>query len=246
MADNATATNSVSANNAQTQNASANSAQQNTQQNVQQNVPTAPIAQNDVVDNSNPLNTEKSADVQDVANLYEQATQEQQEQQHVPVQYNFKQEYGFSAEDNTKLTDVFKKAKLSQEQADILLNAYHGDIANLGQQFDNELQAAIVNQRNTWANQVKADSELGGQNFANTKLNIGRVMQQFGTPELKNFLNESGLGYNPDFVRFMNKVGTMIGNDSNFINSNGAIPTEQERHEQMLRNLYPNSKELFE
>ena len=242
MADNATATNSVSANNAQTQNASADNAQQNVQQNVQ----SAPIAQNDVVDNPNPLNTEKSADVQDVANLYEQATQEQQEQQHVPVQYNFKQEYGFSAEDNTKLNDVFKKAKLSQEQADILLNAYHGDVANLGQQFDNELQAAIVNQRNTWANQVKADSELGGQNFANTKLNIGRVMQQFGTPELKNFLNESGLGYNPDFVRFMNKVGTMIGNDSNFINSNGAIPTEQERHEQMLRNLYPNSKELFE
>ena len=135
---------------------------------------------------------------------------------------------------------------MSQEQADILLNAYHGDITNLGQQFDNELQTAIVNQRNTWANQVKADSEIGGQNFANTKLNIGRVMQQFGTPELKNFLNQSGLGYNPDFVRFMNKVGTMIGNDSNFINSNGAIPTEQERHEQMLRNLYPNSKELFE
>lgn len=246
MADNVTATNSVSTNNAQTQNASANNAQQNTQQNVQQNVPTAPIAQNDVVDNTNPLNTENSADVQDVANLYEQATQEQQQEQHVPIQYNFKQEYGFSAEDNTKLTDVFKKAKLSQEQADILLNAYHGDIANLGQQFDNELQAAIVNQRNTWANQVKADNELGGQNFANTKLNIGRVMQQFGTPELKNFLNESGLGYNPDFVRFMNKVGTMIGNDSNFINSNGAIPTEQEKHEQMLRNLYPNSKELFE
>ena len=229
MADNATATNSVSANNAQTQNASADNAQQNVQQNVQ----SAPIAQNDVVDNPNPLNTEKSADVQDVANLYEQATQEQQEQQHVPVQYNFKQEYGFSAEDNTKITDIFKKAKLSQEQADILLNAYHGDITNLGQQFDNELQTAIVNQRNTWANQVKADSELGGQNFANTKLNIGRVMQQFGTPELKNFLNQSGLGYNPDFVRFMNNVGTMIGNDSNCINSNGAIPTEQERHEQM-------------
>lgn len=238
MADNATATNSVSANNAQTQNASANSAQQNTQQNVQQNVQSAPIAQNDVVDNPNPLNTEKSADVQDVANLYEQATQEQQEQQHVPVQYNFKQEYGFSAEDSTRLTDVFKKAKLSQEQADILLNAYHGDIANLGQQFDNELQAAIVNQRNTWANQVKVDNELGGQNFANTKLNIGRVMQQFGTPELKNFLNESGLGYNPDFVRFMNKVGTMIGNDTNFINSQGAIPSEQERREEALRKLY--------
>ena len=234
MADNATATNSVSANNAQTQNASADNAQQNVQQNVQ----SAPIAQNDVVDNPNPLNTEKSADVQDVANLYEQATQEQQEQQHVPVQYNFKQEYGFSEEDNTKLTDVFKKAKLSQEQADILLNAYHGDVANLGQQFDNELQTAIVNQRNTWANQVKADSELGGQNFANTKLNIGRVMQQFGTPELKNFLNESGLGYNPDFVRFMNKVGTMIGNDTNFINSQGAIPSEQERREEALRKLY--------
>ena len=234
MADNATATNSVSANNAQTQNASANNAQQNVQQNVQ----SAPIAQNDVVDNPNPLNTEKSADVQDVANLYEQATQEQQEQQHVPVQYNFKQEYGFSEEDNTKLTDVFKKAKLSQEQADILLNAYHGDIVNLGQQFDNELQTAIVNQRNTWANQVKADSELGGQNFANTKLNIGRVMQQFGTPELKNFLNQSGLGYNPDFVRFMNKVGTLIGNDTNFINSQGAIPSEQERREEALRKLY--------
>lgn len=246
MADNATATNSVSANNAQTQNASANNAQQNTQQNVQQNVPTAPIAQSDVVDNPNPLTTEKSADVQDVANLYEQATQEQQEQQHVPVQYNFKQEYGFSADDSTRLTDVFKQAKLSQEQADILLNAYHGDLTNAGQILEQELQTAIVNQRNTWANQVKADNELGGQNFANTKLNIGRVMQQFGTPELKNFLNQSGLGYNPDFVRFMNKVGTLIGNDTNFINSNGAIPTEQQRHEKMLRDLYPNSKELFE
>ncbi len=243
MADNATATNSVSANNAQTQNASANNAQQNTQQNVQQNAQPAPIAQNDVVDNSNPLNTENSSDVQDVANLYEQT---QQEQQHVPVQYNFKQEYGFSADDSTRLTDVFKQAKLSQEQADILLNAYHGDLVNAGQVLEQELQTAIVNQRNTWANQVKADNELGGQNFANTKLNIGRVMQQFGTPELKNFLNQSGLGYNPDFVRFMNKVGTLIGNDTNFINSNGAIPTEQQRHEKMLRDLYPNSKELFE
>ena len=36
MADNATATNLVSENNAQTQNASADNAQQNTQQNVQQ------------------------------------------------------------------------------------------------------------------------------------------------------------------------------------------------------------------
>ena len=242
MADNATATNSVSANNAQTQNASADNAQQNVQQNAQP----APIAKNDVVDNSNPLNTENSADVQDVANLYEQTTQEQQEQQHVPAQYNFKQEYGFSADDSTRLTDVFKQAKLSQEQADILLNAYHGDLTNAGQILEQELQTAIVNQRNTWANQVKADNELGGQNFANTKLNIGRVMQQFGTPELKNFLNQSGLGYNPDFVRFMNKVGTLIGNDTNFINSNGAIPTEQQRHEKMLRDLYPNSKELFE
>ena len=239
MADNATATNSVSANNAQTQNASADNAQQNVQQNSQP----APIAQNDVVDNSNPLNTENSADVQDVANLYEHT---QQEQQHVPIQYNFKQEYGFSADDSTRLTDVFKQAKLSQEQADILLNAYHGDLTNAGQILEQELQTAIVNQRNTWANQVKADNELGGQNFANTKLNIGRVMQQFGTPELKNFLNQSGLGYNPDVVRFMNKVGTMIGNDTNFINSNGAIPTEQEKHEKMLRDLYPNSKELFE
>lgn len=243
MADNATATNSVSANNAQTQNASADNAQQNAQQNVQQNAQPAPIAQNDVVDNSNPLNTENSADVQDVANLYDQT---QQEQQHVPIQYNFKQEYGFSADDSTRLTDVFKQAKLSQEQADILLNAYHGDLTNAGQILEQELQTAIVNQRNTWANQVKADNELGGQNFANTKLNIGRVMQQFGTPELKNFLNQSGLGYNPDFVRFMNKVGTLIGNDTNFINSNGAIPTEQQRHEKMLRDLYPNSKELFE
>lgn len=241
MADNATATatNSVSANNAQTQNTSANNAQQNVQQNAQP----APIAQNDVVDNPNSLNTENSSDVQDVANLYEQT---QQEQQHVPVQYNFKEEFGFSADDSTRLTDVFKQAKLSQEQADILLNAYHGDLVNAGQVLEQELQTAIVNQRNTWANQVKADSELGGQNFANTKLNIGRVMQQFGTPELKNFLNQSGLGYNPDFVRFMNKVGTLIGNDTNFINSNGAIPTEQQRHEKMLRDLYPNSKELFE
>ena len=63
-------------------------------------------------------------------------------------------------------------------------------------------------------------------------------MQQFGTPELKNFLNESGLGYNPDFVRFMNKVGTLIGNDTNFINSQGAIPSEQERREEALRKLY--------
>ena len=36
----------------------------------------------------------------------------------------------------------------------------------------------------------------------------------------------------------MNKVGTLIGNDTNFINSQGAIPSEQERREEALRKLY--------
>lgn len=71
-----------------------------------------------------------------------------------------------------------------------------------------------VGQVKQWGEDSKADKEIGGANFA---ANAGIAMQAvetFGTPELKQVLNDYGLGNHPEVVRAFYRVGKAMGEGS--------------------------------
>lgn len=249
MSDNANAVaTSASSTNANTANVSSSSesstenVSQQTQQ-VQQSQSTD-VNQNlnQAVSNDNPFSDLYSDNQQEDAENNE-TQQDKDPADLIPDTYEITTSTGeqLNGEELDKLNQVCKKAGITQKQAQMLFSAYENDVSN----FNQQLQSSYNQQLQSWRDAVMNDRELGQENFEKTKANIKNVISRFGSSELSDFLNKSGLGYNPDFVRFVNKVGSLISNDNNFIggNTNPQV-SEADRQKEMLMKLYNNTKEM--
>lgn len=65
-----------------------------------------------------------------------------------------------------------------------------------------------------WADDAKADKDIGGDKWDGTVSASRRAVDKLGTPELREYLNASGGGNHPELIRFMAKVGSMLKEDS--------------------------------
>lgn len=192
---------------------------------------------------SNQVNqeTENSAlkDFADSLNVdeQEQAKEPEQQQETAPEHYVLKNANGEDVEPQEleMMSRMFKDVNLSQEQAQKLYSAYEKEQGS----FIEQSQKAFNQMRDDWFNQTISDPQIGGQNIGQTKLCIKRVMQQCGNKELSEFLNKTGLGFNPAMVRFMTKVGELLGNDNHFVQGQAPVVINP------LKARYKNSPELF-
>ena len=248
MSDNANAVAaSASSTNANTANVSnsSESSVENVSQQTQQSQSTdvnQNLNQSDVNHDVNPF-SDLYSDNQQEDTENNETQQEKDPADLIPDTYEITTSTGeqLNGEDLEKLNQVCKKAGITQKQAQMLFSAYENDVTN----FNQQLQSSYNQQLQSWRDAVMNDRELGQENFEKTKANIKNVISRFGSNELSDFLNKSGLGYNPDFVRFVNKVGSLISNDNNFIggNTNPQV-SEADRQKEMLMKLYNNTKEM--
>ena len=75
-------------------------------------------------------------------------------------------------------------------------------------------EQARLAQSQQWADAVKADKELGGEHFdANRELAVS-VISKYANPELRQLLNDTGLGNHPEMVRFCQRIGKGMTEDS--------------------------------
>lgn len=58
-----------------------------------------------------------------------------------------------------------------------------------------------------WADEVKADPDIGGNKLEATIGDAKRAMDHFATDKFRDTLEESGLGSHPEVVRMMAKIG---------------------------------------
>jgi hypothetical protein len=91
---------------------------------------------------------------------------------------------------------------------------------------------------NGWADEAKADPDIGGNKFDATLANAKSALTRFGTPELNSYLETSGAGNHPEVIRLMAKVGAMIGEDNPAINDNPGKGAEVDP----ARVMYPDDK----
>lgn len=152
-----------------------------------------------------------------------------------PEEYaDFDMPEGFQlqAEMTNDIKSVAKELNLTQEQAQKL-----ADIAANRVQFANASQVEALKQAQTqWSQDSKADKEFGGDAL-NENLSVAKkALDQFGTPELRNLLNESGLGNHPEIIRAFYRAGKAISEDNHFVPSGAKVSQGQRDH---AKALYP-------
>lgn len=125
--------------------------------------------------------------------------------------------------------------KLTTEQAQKIADAYVASARKASERLEAEHRVAVE----SWEKQILADKDLGGQNYDATKATARRAIAQFGTPGLRQLLEETGLGSNPEVVRFVARVGQALAEDS--VAGTGAGVSEQDKQKARLTAWYPKS-----
>lgn len=168
-----------------------------------------PGTEGDKPQEDKPADSEKPADKPD---------DKEQKQDGAPEKYEFTAGEGVEL-DTEALKDfepVARELNLTNEQAQKLVDAYPKILAGVQQRQAEAWQA----QTEQWAADVKADKEIGGDKLTANLSAAQRALDLFGTPELKEYLNTTGLGNHPDLVKTFVKIGKAMSEDGMVDGSN--------------------------
>ncbi|MBW7715611.1 peptidase [Enterobacter kobei] len=143
---------------------------------------------------------------------------EEQKQEGAPEKYEFQAGEGveLDAEALKDFEPVARDLNLTNEQAQKLVDAYPKILAGVQQRQAEAWQK----QTEGWAETVKADKEIGGDKLTANLSAAQRALDQFGTPELKEYLSATGLGNHPDLVKTFVKIGKAMSEDGMVDGSN--------------------------
>jgi len=126
---------------------------------------------------------------------------------------------------------LFKELGLNQEQAQKVVDLYAKQV-----QAGSQTQTDNFNQlMSDWRDQAKNDGEFGGDKFDENVKTAQAAVNAYGTSELKQLLEDHGVGNHPEMIRFMVRVGRTLGEDVPGVS--GAAPTKAADRVSIL---YPN------
>lgn len=131
-----------------------------------------------------------------------------------PEKYEFKAPDGqaFDPEVLKAYEGVARELGLSQEGAQKVLDT-------VAPKLQEQQQAAIEQTKAQWAEQSKADKEFGGDKMPEHLAVAKKALDKFGSPELRQLLNDSGLGNHPEIIRAFYRAGKAISEDG-FVSGN--------------------------
>ncbi len=108
-----------------------------------------------------------------------------------------------------------KKYGMNQENATSLLK----DAAEILNRMDEQ---TVTRQTDEWIEASRNDKEFGGAAI-NANLAIAKkALDTYGTPEIRQLLETTGLGNNPEMIRFFWRVGKTLTEDGTVTGSTGA------------------------
>lgn len=133
-------------------------------------------------------------------------------------------ELDLSGQGAQKLTEFFIE-KVQPQIAEAFVKGIEADVENQKAQFEADTKALI-------AEDAKADKPedrvFDGKNVDAVTQVTARALDRFGSPELREFLNASGLGNHPELVKSFYKIGKLIGEDNDFARG-GNVPQPKSR-----------------
>lgn len=144
--------------------------------------------------------------------------------------------------DEQKMAD-FKanaaEAGLSQDQAQKLVDVY-----TAGLKSANEASTQLwYDQQKEWQQAVMKDPEIGGKNFEPMKETVAKAIDLIGGNEaakIRQALEYTGAGNNPEIIRFLYRLGSAIGEGGGVdIGKPAAVETPRSAAER----LYPSQSQ---
>jgi hypothetical protein len=170
---------------------------------------------------------------QQAATEAKQDTLAQVQQQQNAFSLKAPEGYDLDAEVLTQYTKTAKDLGLAPENAQKLID-------QLTPMIQDRTYARMAETRNQWQELAKNDKEFGGEKL-DANLSVARkALDTFGTPELRQLLNETGLGNNPELIRAFYRAGLAISEDR-YVGGNKATAKSGPRDFNSLASaLYPN------
>ncbi|WP_320728974.1 peptidase [Enterobacter kobei] len=169
-----------------------------------------PGAEGDKPHDDKPADGDKPADKPD---------DKEQKQEGAPEKYEFKPAEGQELDTAAleQFEPIARELNLSNEQAQKMVDLYGTKILPMVQQ-----QQAEAWQKTTekWAEDVKADKEIGGDKLTANLSAAQRALDLFGSPALKEYLEGTGLGNHPELVKTFIKIGKAMSEDGMVDGSN--------------------------
>jgi hypothetical protein len=132
-----------------------------------------------------------------------------------PEKYEFKLPDGLKLDEGlaAKFEPVAKELNLTNAQAQKLADAF------AAHQLDQAKAqtAAYTQQLTDWVKAVSADPEIGGpgdpRELPSVK-NAQAAVARFASPALKTYLEQTGIGSHPEFVRTFAAIGKLLSEDA--------------------------------
>lgn len=125
----------------------------------------------------------------------------------VPEAYEFQMPEGITLDQaaQDEFSAVAKELKLDQATAQ--------RVADVGIKMAQRQQEIFETTKAMWAEQARADKDIGGDKFDQNLAAAVKTLNAFGSQELKDVLNASGLGNHPAVIKFLVNANKAISED---------------------------------
>lgn len=125
----------------------------------------------------------------------------------VPESYEYAMPEGIELDKAAadEFSAIAKELKLDQATAQ--------RVADVGAKMAQRQTEAHTKLVESWVEQVKTDPEIGGDKLGENLAVARKAMDTFGTPELKDVLNSTGMGNHPAVIKAFYKAGKAISED---------------------------------
>ena len=140
--------------------------------------------------------------------------QDQQEQEEVKAPEGAPEKYELKAPEGEEFDSSFLKTyEETARELNMTNEAAQKMIDKLSPVLQQQTVERIEAIRSEWAEASKSDREFGGAKL-NENLAVAKTaLDKFGTPELKQLINDSGIGNHPELIRFFYRAGKAITPD---------------------------------
>jgi hypothetical protein len=129
-------------------------------------------------------------------------------------------EIGLSNEGMSKLAGVYQSEILPHVTQQIV-SQMENDIAETGREWAAASRMMVEGGKDSEGKPVAADEAFQGKSFEEVTRAAAKAIDKFGSPELRQFLEETKMGNNPHMVRFAALAGMAISEDTTFDRGTG-------------------------
>jgi hypothetical protein len=150
-----------------------------------------------------------------------------------PNSFEFPEGLEVTDELKTTLADLSSKHKVSGEAMADLVKMHHEMVSQTADKLSREVEETWGNTLNEWKGQV---TQHYGDNLQTVMGKCGKVLDEYGTPELRQALDMTGLGNHPELFKFIERVADAVGEATPVPASGDPAPARTQGYE----SLYPS------